>query len=108
MNLKKIIFLGVIALGVTSFLVPIIGSSESASVTFSAPNPAPTRWIKPELIHLNKLAEFEQAFAIENEIVILKNENNVLPLGNLNRKITHFLQLLLYLYKLDSQSFFCR
>jgi CubicO group peptidase (beta-lactamase class C family) len=89
MNLKKIIFLGVIALGITSFLVPIIGSSESASVTFSAPNPAPIRWIKPVLIHLNKLAEFEQALAIENEIVILKNENNILPFGNLNRKITH-------------------
>ena len=89
MSLKKIIFLGAIALGITSFLVPIISSSENIRITFSAPNPAPNQWIKPELIHLNKLVEFEQALAIENEIVVLKNENNVLPIGNLNRKTTH-------------------
>lgn len=89
MNLKKIIFLGLIALGITSFLIPIISSSERVVIKFSEPNPAPTQWINPALTHLNKLAAYEQALAIENEIVVLKNENNVLPLGNLNRKIIH-------------------
>lgn len=89
MNLKKIIFLGLIALGITSFLIPIISSSEHVVIKFSEPNPAPTQWINPALNQLNKLAVYEQALAIENEIVVLKNEENVLPLGNLNRKITH-------------------
>ncbi|MBU3658424.1 MAG: hypothetical protein FGM14_01010 [Flavobacteriales bacterium] len=89
MNLKKIIFLGLIALGITSFLIPIISSSEHVVIKFSEPNPAPTQWINPALTQLNKLAAYEQALAIENEIVVLKNEDNVLPLGNLNRKITH-------------------
>lgn len=89
MNLKKIIFLGLIALGITSFLIPIISSSEHVVIKFSEPNPAPTQWINPALTQLNKLAAYEQALAIENEIVVLKNEDNILPLGNLNRKITH-------------------
>jgi len=89
MNLKKIIFIGAITLGITSFLVPIISSSESDRITFSRPKPAPSKWLTPAFIHINKLPDFEQALAIENEIVVLKNENNVLPLGNLNRKITH-------------------
>lgn len=89
MNLKKIILLGVVATVITSFLVPIISSTESASKIFSSPRPAPNQWIKPALIRLNELVEFEQALAIESEIVVLKNENNILPFGNLNRKITH-------------------
>ncbi len=89
MNLKKIIFVGVIALGITSFLIPIMGSSKSATIIYSAPKSAPSKWITKELTHLNKLARFEQSLAIENEIIVLKNEDNLLPLGNLNRKITH-------------------
>lgn len=89
MNLKKNIFVGVIALGITSFLIPIMGSSKSATIIYSAPKSAPSKWITKELTHLNKLAGFEQSLAIENEIIVLKNEDNLLPLGNLNRKITH-------------------
>ena len=89
MNLKKIIFLGVIALGITSFLVPIINSSSKVKVSFLAPKPAPNEWFSSNLRHLNNLPDFKQSLSIEEEIVVLKNENNVLPLGNLNRKITH-------------------
>jgi hypothetical protein len=89
MNLKKIIFLGAIALGITSFLVPIINSSSNVEVSFLAPKPAPNEWFSSNLRHLNNLPDFKQSLSIEEEVVVLKNENNVLPLGNLNRKITH-------------------
>lgn len=89
MNLKKIIFLGAIALGITSFLVPIINSSSKVKVSFLAPKPAPKEWFSSNLRHLNNLPDFKQSLSIEEEVVVLKNENNVLPLGNLNRKITH-------------------
>lgn len=89
MNLKKIIFLLVIALGITSFLVPIINFSSSSKLTFSAPKTAPKEWFSSNLKHLNNLPNFKQALSIEEEIVVLKNDNNILPLGNLNRKITH-------------------
>jgi len=83
------LFLGIIAIGISSFLEPLVNSSEKQTLIFSAPNSAPTDWISPSLLKLNKLPDFKQGLEIEQEIVVLKNENNVLPLGNLNRKITH-------------------
>jgi CubicO group peptidase (beta-lactamase class C family) len=89
MRIKIALFLGIIFIGISSFFIPLVDLNHRKVKTFLTPKPAPTEWSTSKLIHLNKLADFEQALAIENEIVVLKNENNVLPLGNLNRKITH-------------------
>ena len=47
----------------------------------------PKNWYSEELSYLNNKSEAEQAIAIEKSIVILKNNDLILPLGRLNRKI---------------------
>ena len=47
----------------------------------------PKVWYSEELSYLNNKSEAEQAIAIEKSIVILKNNDLILPLGRLNRKI---------------------
>ena len=47
----------------------------------------PKNWYSEELSYLNNKSEAEQATAIEKSIVILKNNDLILPLGRLNRKI---------------------
>ena len=47
----------------------------------------PKNWYSEELSYLNNKSEAEQATAIEKSIVILKNNDLILPLGRLNRKL---------------------
>ena len=47
----------------------------------------PKNWYSEELSYLNNKSEAEQAIAIEKSIVILKNNDLILPLRRLNRKI---------------------
>lgn len=49
---------------------------------------APTKWYSKELIKLNELKQFEQAIEYEKSIVVLKNENSILPFGNLNNNFS--------------------
>ena len=46
---------------------------------------APTTWYSEELVHLNELKRQEQALEFEKSIIVLKNEQEILPIGNLNR-----------------------
>ncbi len=48
----------------------------------------PTRWISKELISLNSLSFAEQVLNYEKSIVLLENKSNLLPLGDLNLKIS--------------------
>ena len=49
---------------------------------------APTTWYSEGFSSWNKLENFEQAVLFEKKLVVLKNERNILPLGNLQRNIS--------------------
>ena len=48
----------------------------------------PKKWYSENLIHLNKLNDYDQALAYEKSIVVLKNETSILPIGNLKTNIS--------------------
>lgn len=49
---------------------------------------APNTWYSKELVSLNGLKTYEQAIAFEKSLIVLKNQGNVLPLGNLKCKLS--------------------
>jgi CubicO group peptidase (beta-lactamase class C family) len=57
---------------------------------FPAPKNAPKTWYSKDLNELNKLPDYQQEMQFEKNIVVLKNKGNLLPFGNLDKKIIHF------------------
>lgn len=57
---------------------------------FPAPKNAPKTWYGQDLSELNKLPDYQQEMQFEKNIVVLKNKGNLLPFGNLDKKIIHF------------------
>jgi len=89
MRPKIIFFLFLITIGIGSVLFSFNTKNVSQVNIFESNSNERTKWISKDLISLNNKTLSQQLNAIEKEIVVLKNNKNILPLGNLNRKILH-------------------
>ena len=86
MNMKKLLLATIILITASILISFCINRTTSSSI--KRQNDPPKIWYSEELKPLNSLNATAQAAGIERAIVLLKNNDSCLPLGNLNRTIS--------------------
>ena len=80
---SSLIAIGLLGFGLTKYFSNQQHTHDAKVVHYELP----TKWLSGNLTHLNGLAHSNQVFGYREKIQILKNQNGLLPLGRLDKKL---------------------